>query len=199
LKELVENALDAESSTISVCFKNHGLDSVSVSDNGSGISEADAPFLGISPSHSMQHLLIHGTIAKSHHTSKIQDFGDIVAVSSFGFRGEALASLCALSEGGLTVVTAANGDSAARKLVYDNTGNLIETSPSARSKGSTITLTNLFSPLPVRRTEWARNAKREFGRAVDLLTAYALNGLGVRFTVSHVTAKGCVIPFRWIF
>lgn len=134
-----------------------------------------------------------GFTAKSHHTSKIQDFGDIVAVSSFGFRGEALASLCALSDGGLCVVTAVHGDSAARKLVYDTLGTLVETTPTARSKGSTITLTNLFSALPVRRTEWARNTKREFGRAVDLLTAYALNVLGVRFTVSHITSKGHVV------
>jgi DNA mismatch repair protein PMS2 len=65
----------------------------------------------------------------------------------------------------------------------------------ARQKGTTVTLTNLFAPLPVRRKEFERHAKREYGKALNLLTAYALfpsvvDGQTVKLNVSHISETG---------
>lgn len=69
--------------------------------------------------------------------------------------------------------------------------------------GTTVTLTNLFISLPVRRKEFERNAKREFGKALTLLNAYALGpcsaGSGVRLTVSNQPEKGYVPVFFHLF
>lgn len=70
-------------------------------------------------------------------------------------------------------------------------------------RGTTVILTGLFIPLPVRRKEFERHAKREYGKALTLLSAYALfpctkEGLGVRLTVSHLSETGLVnIPFTY--
>lgn len=91
IKELLENALDSGATSIDIRIKDYGLDSVEVSDNGSGIAETDWPSLGL-----------------KHHTSKLPDDGALGAlpfVKTFGFRGEALSSLCAVC-GGVTVTTA---------------------------------------------------------------------------------------------
>ena len=77
VKELVENSLDAECSTLEVKFFNSGLNGFEVTDNGKGIKEAD-----------------FAIVCKRGTTSKIQDFSDIYSIKSLGFRGEALSSLC---------------------------------------------------------------------------------------------------------
>ena len=81
VKELVENSIDAGATRVEIKLKQHGYESFEVIDNGGGISRGN-----------------YATVAKKHHTSKISAFDDLIAgVSSFGFRGEALSSLCELS------------------------------------------------------------------------------------------------------
>ncbi|KDR71587.1 hypothetical protein GALMADRAFT_75124, partial [Galerina marginata CBS 339.88] len=177
VKELLENSIDAGATNVEVRFKNYGLTSVEVVDNGSGISEDD-----------------YDSIAMKHHTSKLETFSDLTTVQTFGFRGEALSSLCALSEE-VTVVTATSTTAPMGvSLVMHSSGRVKEKNTVARTRGTTITLTNLFSPLPVRRKEFERNAKREFGKALALLNAYALVPCaappGIRLTVSNQPEKG---------
>lgn len=81
VKELVENSLDAGATNLEIRFRNYGLKSVEVIDNGSGIAEKDFE-----------------SIALKHHTSKLESYEDLTTVGTFGFRGEALSSLCALCE-----------------------------------------------------------------------------------------------------
>ncbi|RXW15653.1 hypothetical protein EST38_g10197 [Candolleomyces aberdarensis] len=81
VKELVENSLDAGSTNIEIRFKNYGLKSIDVIDNGSGIADEDFESIGL-----------------KHHTSKLETYEDLSIVQTFGFRGEALSSLCALCE-----------------------------------------------------------------------------------------------------
>ena len=81
VKELVENSLDAGATSIEIRFKNHGLDSIEVQDNGNGIGPED-----------------YETIALKHYTSKLSTYEDLTQLDTFGFRGEALSSLCALSD-----------------------------------------------------------------------------------------------------
>ncbi|KAI0247255.1 DNA mismatch repair protein MutL [Lactifluus subvellereus] len=179
-KELVENALDAGATNIEVRFKDYGLKSVEVIDNGSGIAPED-----------------YESIALKHHTSKLASFADLTSVLTFGFRGEALSSLCALAESvSATTATAAQAPMGT-VLTFDSTGRLTSCSGKvARQRGTTVTVSGLFVPLPVRRKEFERHAKREFGKALHLLTAYALvpctrENTGVVLTVSNTPDGGC--------
>ncbi|KAK0466391.1 uncharacterized protein EV420DRAFT_1511385 [Desarmillaria tabescens] len=175
VKELVENSLDAGAGSIEVKFKNYGIKSVEVIDNGSGVAEDDWESIGL-----------------KHHTSKLSSFDELSTVSSFGFRGEAVSSLCAMCES-VTVTTRAD-DPIGVILDLDKTGKIKSKKRAARQRGTTITLLNLFAPLPVRRKEFERNAKREYGKALSLLQAYALvpcaKQNGVRLLVSNQIDKG---------
>ena len=79
MKELVENSLDAGATNIEIKVRNHGADVLEVIDNGCGVEP-----------HNFEALTL------KHHTSKLKDFSDLASVETFGFRGEALSSLCAL-------------------------------------------------------------------------------------------------------
>ncbi|OJT04390.1 Mismatch repair endonuclease PMS2 [Trametes pubescens] len=174
VKELVENSLDAGATNIEVRFKDYGLESFEVIDNGSGISPAD-----------------YDSIALKHHTSKLSSFTDLEAVTTFGFRGEALSSLCALAES-VSVTTATSAEAPIGTVIeFERTGKVkSRKGKAARQRGTTVTVSGLFKPLPVRRKELERNAKREFGKALTLLHAYALvpcakENKGVRLSVTN--------------
>ncbi|KAI1784264.1 DNA mismatch repair protein MutL [Ganoderma leucocontextum] len=179
VKELVENSLDAGATSIEVRFKDHGLESFEVIDNGSGIPSQD-----------------HDYIALKHHTSKLASFTDLETVTTFGFRGEALSSLCALSDA-LSVTTATAADAPAGTVIeFDRTGKAkAKKGKAARQRGTTVSVSGLFKPLPVRRKELERNARREHAKALALLHAYALvpcahENHGVRLTVTNQTVQG---------
>ena len=141
MKEVVENSLDANSSVIEINLKDMGMTSIQVSDNGSGIEPSN-----------------YDKIALKHFTSKMIDFSDLGNLSSFGFRGEALNALCELS-GNLTITTKRDSDEVAHQLVYGRNGTLISKNPisgMSKSSGTTVTVENLFSSLPVRRIEFER-------------------------------------------
>ncbi|KAI0753876.1 hypothetical protein C8Q74DRAFT_345760 [Fomes fomentarius] len=179
VKELVENSLDAGATNIEVRFKQYGLESFEVVDNGSGIRPED-----------------YDSIALKHHTSKLTSFTDLESVATFGFRGEALSSLCALAES-VSVTTATASEAPVGTVIqFERTGQVKnKKGKAARQRGTTVTVSGLFKPLPVRRKELERNAKREFGKALTLLHAYALvpcakENKGVRLTVTNQTAGG---------
>ncbi|KAJ3155912.1 Mismatch repair endonuclease pms2 [Geranomyces variabilis] len=171
VKELVENSIDAGATTIEVRLKDNGLEAVEVIDNGAGIGAED-----------------HSTLALKHHTSKITSFADIYRVQSFGFRGEALSSLCAFSK--VSVVTC-TPDTApvGSHLEFDSRGVLTSSVPVARGQGTTVTLSKLFHSLPVRLHEFKRNVKREYAKCVGILQAYALVSTGVRLSFSNQSGK----------
>ncbi|KAF8551157.1 DNA mismatch repair protein MutL [Imleria badia] len=184
VKELVENSLDAGATSIEVRFQNHGLKSIEIVDNGSGIAPKD-----------------YDSIALKHYTSKLASFEDLSRVLTFGFRGEALSSLCALTDG-FTVTTATSSESPMGTVIeMDRNGKVRSKGKIARQRGTTVTVSNLFKPLPVRRKELERNTKREFQKALNLLHAYALvpcalENKGVRLTVSNQTEGGQVVQFK---
>ncbi|KAJ9099264.1 hypothetical protein QFC21_004145 [Naganishia friedmannii] len=158
LKELVENSIDAGATVIEVKIKDNGLESIEVVDNGAGISEADWQ-----------------SAALKHHTSKISSFDDLSHVDTFGFRGEALSALCALSQSVSICTSTQATQPLGRILKFGRDGTLVDSNGKiARQRGTTVTVEKLFSPLPVRRKEFERNAKRDFAKALGLLTAYAL-------------------------
>lgn len=75
------------------------------------------------------------SLAAKHHTSKIRDFADLEALSTFGFRGEALSSLCAVAA--VSVVTRTASDATGTRVVYDRAGGVASTEPAARAVGTT--------------------------------------------------------------
>ncbi|KAJ9499124.1 ATP-binding mismatch repair protein [Exophiala xenobiotica] len=170
-KELVENSLDAGATSIEVRFKNNGLDSIEVQDNGSGISPAN-----------------YDNVALKHFTSKLSNYDDLSNLQTFGFRGEALSSLCALSK---FYMTTAQADEApkGKRLEFDTLGRLTSTNIVACQKGTTVTVEGLFESLPVRRKELTKNVKREYGKVLGLLQAYACICVNVKFTVKNAMPK----------
>ncbi|KAI0798252.1 hypothetical protein C8Q75DRAFT_845669 [Abortiporus biennis] len=179
VKELVENSLDAGATNIEVRFKDYGLESIEVIDNGSGIAPAD-----------------YDAVALKHHTSKLDTFENLPSVSTFGFRGEALSSLCALSES-VTVTTATAAEAPMGTILGLAKDGKVQSRDGkvARQRGTTVTVTRLFHSLPVRRKELERNIKREFGKALTLLNAYALvpcanENKGVRLTCTNQPKNG---------
>ena len=172
VKELVENSLDADATSIEVRFKNHGLDSIEVQDNGSGISPSNFE-----------------TVALKHYTSKLSNYDDLSRLQTFGFRGEALSSLTALSNFHITTARAGESPKGTR-LDFEVSGKLKNSCIVACQKGTTVSVEALFEHLPVRRKELAKNIKREYGKAVGLLQTYACISTGVKFTVKNSIPKG---------
>ncbi|XP_040962778.1 DNA mismatch repair protein PMS1 isoform X2 [Gossypium hirsutum] len=170
VKELVENSLDAGATSIEIALKEYGEEWFQVIDNGCGISPANFK-----------------VVALKHHTSKLADFPDLESLTTFGFRGEALSSLCAL--GNLTIETRTKNEPVATHLTFDHSGLLIAEKKTARQIGTTVTVKKLFSNLPVRSKEFHRNIRKEYGKLISLLNAYALTAKGVRLVCSNTSRK----------
>jgi DNA mismatch repair protein PMS2 len=155
-----------------VRFKNQGLDSIEIQDNGYGISPQN-----------------YETLALKHYTSKLSTYADLTSLQTFGFRGEALSSLCALSQ--FSVVTCTQEEAPkAKKLEFEASGKLKSTTVVSGHKGTTVIVENLFYNLPVRRRELERKVKREWGKVINLLNQYACVQTGVKFSVSQQPTKG---------
>ncbi|PGH18343.1 hypothetical protein AJ80_04521 [Polytolypa hystricis UAMH7299] len=172
VKELVENSLDAGATSLDIRFKNNGLDLIEVQDNGGGISPDD-----------------YESIALKHYTSKLSTFDDLSSLQTFGFRGEALSSLCALSTFRITTAQAHQAPKASR-LDFEVSGKVRSTQVVAGQKGTIVSVENLFHRLPVRRRELEKNIKREYGKVLGLLHAYACISTGVRFNMRNQMPKG---------
>ncbi|XP_074518976.1 mismatch repair endonuclease PMS2 [Halichoeres trimaculatus] len=171
VKELVENSIDAGATNIDVRLKESGTELVEVSDNGKGVEEANFEGLTL-----------------KHHTSKLRDFSDLIHVETFGFRGEALSSLCALSD--LGVVTCHESSQVGTKLVFDHKGHMVQKSPHPRQQGTTVSLQQLFYTLPVRHKEFQRNIKKEYAKMIHVLQSYCIISTGVRITCSNQNGQG---------
>lgn len=118
--------------------------------------------------------------ALKHYTSKIQKYEDLESLETFGFRGEALSSLCAL--GNLTIITRHISSPLAYRLEYDRNGLLVSRTQCARSPGTTVALERLFCTLPVRHKEFIRNLKKEYAKLMHVLQCYCLISNGVKLT-----------------
>ncbi|CAH8647297.1 unnamed protein product [Dicrocoelium dendriticum] len=173
VKELVENSIDAGASKIEIKLKEHGSESIEVLDNGHGIKEADFE-----------------TISRRHSTSKLRDFDGIQSVNTFGFRGEALSSLCQLAK--VVLHTCAADAAVGTRVEFDSNGNITSRRPLARPSGTTVIVNQLFHDLPVRRRQLLdpKHLAKEFTKLVNLLTAYCLGAAGVQITCYRLTTSG---------
>ena len=153
VKELVENALDAGSNKISVLVEKAGRKLIQVRDNGEGMDEDDA-------------LLCF----ESHATSKIRNEEDIYAISSFGFRGEAIPSIASVSR--FTLRTRRK-EAAAGSEITVHAGKFISNVPAGCAPGTEVTVRDLFYNLPVRR-KFMRSEATEERHILDCVTNIAL-------------------------
>ncbi|KAL3831393.1 hypothetical protein ACJMK2_023145 [Sinanodonta woodiana] len=168
VKELVENSLDAGATSLEVKLENFGLNKIEVRDNGCGINHADMHF-----------------VAKRHHTSKISAFTDLEKLHTYGFRGEALGSLCSVSSLQITSKTAV--DDVSIIYSFDNQGKIISSQPSHLGQGTSVCATNLFKNLPVRRQFYItpKKKKEELKKVEDLLMSFGAICPNIRLYFRH--------------
>lgn len=170
VKELLENALDAGATSVEIRFKDYGLESVEVIDNGVGIAKQDFNSMG-----------------RKHHTSKLSLFEDLNEVLTYGFRGEALSSICAVADVEITTATASDAPLATR-LSLARDGSISGQTIVSSKKGTTVCVSHLFDQLPVRRRDLEKNRDREFSKALRYLQEYAVIAVKTRMLVTNTTS-----------
>ncbi len=168
VKELIENALDAEARQIDVQVEAGGRELIRVADDGVGIA-ADEVALAVAP----------------HATSKIASAEDLAAISTMGFRGEALASIASVSRLRLTSRRAEDDAAAMIETSGEEVG---EVRPASGSTGTRVEVRNLFFNTPARR-KFLRAESTEFGHIHELLRRTAMAHPGVGFKLTH-NARG---------
>ena len=164
VKELVENAIDAGATAVEVIIRDAGRTLIQVVDNGCGMTETDARMA-----------------FERHATSKIQQADDLFSLHTMGFRGEALASICAVAQVELRTRTA--DSEVGCRLVIN--GSRVETQePAACAKGSNMMVKNLFFNVPARRKFLKKDAV-EFSNISREFERMALVNPGVDLTLVH--------------
>lgn len=164
LKELIENSIDAGATRIDIDLSGGGVSLMRVSDNGAGIARDELPLA-----------------LQRHATSKIATLDDLEAIASLGFRGEALASIAAVSRFALTSRAAG----AAHAWRIEGEGGRIEgTKPAALSEGTTVTVQELYFNTPARR-KFLRTEGTEYGHCDDAIRRLALAHPGIAFAARH--------------
>lgn len=162
VKELIENSLDAGSKSIEITIKHGGRSLIRISDDGCGMSAGDAEL-------SFQR----------HATSKIEDEKDLMKLTSFGFRGEALPSIAAVSR--LTMVTRSKEEESGVEITVEG-GSITKVKESPVRIGTTIEVRDLFFNTPARK-KFLKQDSTEFGHIMDTITSMALANLEVRFVL----------------
>lgn len=175
VKELVENSIDAGASSVEVVVRKGGRELIRVSDDGEGMSREDA-LLALS----------------RHATSKISSEEDLEAISTLGFRGEALPSIAAVSR--LTLSTKREGDLAGTQVVVEG-GMLKDVREVGRDLGTTVEVRDIFFNTPARR-KFLRSTETELRHITQVVTELALAHPGVAFSLSHGARKLMVLPRR---
>jgi len=164
VKELVENSIDAGACDIRVEARAGGKQFIRVTDDGCGVPVAEVE------------LAFH-----RHSTSKLSTAGDLECITTLGFRGEALASIAAVSR--VTFVTRVD-DEPVGTLVQLEGGRIVTHRESGRPPGTAVTVEGLFFNIPARR-KFLRSERTERRHIDGWLTRYAMAYPGLRFTLSH--------------
>ncbi|TAQ85943.1 hypothetical protein B7494_g5748 [Chlorociboria aeruginascens] len=180
LKELIENAVDAGSTSLEILVKEGGLKLLQITDNGHGINKEDLSIL-----------------CERFTTSKLKAFEDLTSIGTYGFRGEALASISHIAH--LTVTTKTKDSNCAFRAHYDS-GHLVpakpgqsaDPKPTAGRQGTQITVEDLFYNVPTRRRAF-RSASEEYNKIIDVIGRYAIHCDGVAFSCKKHGDSGTTI------
>lgn len=162
VKELVENAIDAGSTQITVEIEESGLKKIQVTDNGQGIENDDVALS-----------------LRRHATSKIKNQADLFRIRTLGFRGEALPSIASISD--LTIKTAVKGADHGTLLVAKG-GEILSQEPISTPVGTKITVEDLFFNTPAR-LKYMKSLQAELGHIVDVINRQSLGHPEIAFTL----------------
>lgn len=169
LKELLENSIDAGATEIEIELQEGGIKRLRVADNGRGIARDQ----------------LHLAIAR-HATSKIASLDDLEAVETLGFRGEALASIAAISRLSIVSIVPADDSNATHHAWRLDVlgGTYGEPEPASRAQGTVITAEDLYFNTPARR-KFLKTPATEYGHCEDAAIRAALSAPHVAFTLTH--------------
>ena len=175
VKELLENALDAGAQRIDIQVEAGGIELIRTADDGGGINADDLPLA-----------------VEAHATSKIAEADDLVAIRSLGFRGEALASIAAVSRLKLTSRTAQAESGHCIEAAGDQHSDM---RPAACAAGTIVEVRNLFFNTPARR-KFLRTAATEFGHISEMTSRIAMAQPDVGFALMHQQRSVLDLPPR---
>lgn len=161
VKELVENAIDAGATTISIAVKGGGVDFIRVADNGKGIDSNDIK-----------------TAFLPHATSKIHSIDDLDGIATLGFRGEALPSIAAVAR--VTMISRQENDALGCRYCIDN-GTEIDFGEMGAPTGTSVTVENLFERIPARKKFLSKNSIEE-NVITNLVERFILSHSDIAFT-----------------
>lgn len=164
VKELVENAIDAQATQIDILIEEAGLKKIQIVDNGEGISQEDVE-----------------NAFKRHATSKIHSRDDLFRIRTLGFRGEALPSIASVSE--LTLETATADETQGSYLVLKG-GKVEEHRPTSLRVGTKLTVENLFFNTPAR-LKYVKTLQTELSKIGDIVNRMALSHPQIAFRLVH--------------
>jgi DNA mismatch repair protein MutL len=173
IKELIENALDAEATQIDIILEHGGSKSIIVRDNGIGMSSEDILVCYL-----------------PHTTSKIHSIDDLYQICSFGFRGEALASIAAVST--MTIKSRQKENESGYHIELDH-GAVVKDGPIGMPQGTEIIIESLFADTPARR-KFLKDPKLELRAVNEIITRFALAFPHVGFSLTHDGTRLIHIP-----
>ncbi|KRY59430.1 DNA mismatch repair protein Mlh1 [Trichinella britovi] len=165
VKELMENSVDAGANQINISISGGGLKLIRIQDNGCGIRRDD-----------------FSVVCQRHATSKLEDFTDLLNISTLGFRGEALSSICCVAH---VTVTSKTLDSVVGYECRFNGEKMTEPPKAlASNQGTVISVENLFYNNPVRQ-KLMKNSVEEWNRIVDLVAKFAIHFTSIGFSLKR--------------
>ncbi|MFX1603292.1 MAG: DNA mismatch repair endonuclease MutL [Promethearchaeota archaeon] len=172
VKELIENSLDADATHVDIAIASGGIGSIIVSDNGEGILRVDCPLCTLRYS-----------------TSKISTREDVESIRTYGFRGEALASIATVAD--LTISTKHRDEEMGTKIT-SRAGEIPAIEDTSRPNGTTVEVTNLFMKVPARRKHLSE-PRIESQRVLDVAMRHAIlrNDIGFRLVRDGRVAIDC--------
>ncbi len=168
VKELIENAIDAGADEIVITIKSGGKGLIQVIDNGSGMSHDDAIMC-----------------FERHATSKIATWEDLLKIKSFGFRGEALASISSVSD--IELKTKSENDEVGT-VVKIHAGKISEATQESSLQGTTVSVKNLFYNVPARRS-FLKTDSTEFRHIAGVIKKFTMAYPQIEFTLIHEDEK----------
>ncbi|KAK2184746.1 hypothetical protein NP493_254g01006 [Ridgeia piscesae] len=163
IKEMIENSLDAKSTSIQVVVKQGGLKLLQIQDNGSGIRKEDMDI-----------------VCERFTTSKLQTFEDLNAITTYGFRGEALASISHVAH--VTITTRTAQSQCAYRGEYSDSRLKGPVKPCAGNVGTQISVEDLFYNIVTRRKA-LKNPAEEHRKLMEVVSRYAIHNATVGFTL----------------
>ncbi len=163
IKELCENAIDANATHITIQLKDAGLKEIRVIDNGDGMDEADLALA-----------------FKRHATSKIKTHHDLHHIASLGFRGEALPSIGSVAH--VEIESSPSDDPGHKRVIRDN--EVVESTQGQAKKGTHILVKNLFYNTPAR-LKHLKSEQKELSNIVDYVNKLALSHPGIAFKLTN--------------